>query len=226
MNKKSHWGALLGAGAFALTLSGQAHATTEPDYQTPEQANAALDKYCSPENLKTFAGNRQCVQEVSGQSWKLAESFHASLFPAVGLAAEAGYYPDMVKRWALKISPKTPDQYRDILTVKDYHNPCYNVLSSNIHDPSSALKFSHTTAYGPAKYCIETAVKFSRQYNLPLDFSEAARLSQRIEKLYDYYKTHAIPQAPAEKEAEKELAPLLPPSPVQIPRRPERTYSI
>ncbi len=230
MNKRSQVGAFLGAGVLALALNGQAQAETEPEYKTPQQANAQLDKFCSPQNLKTFAGNAKCVQEISGQSWKLAESFHASLFPAVALEPDAHNYKEMVERWTLMIRSKSstsPEQkIKDLLTIKDYHNPCYNVLSSNIHDPSTALGFSYTTAYGPAKYCVNTAIEFSKRYNLPLDFAEATRLSKRIEQLYDYYKTHAMPQAPAETDAAKESAPLFPRSPVQIPRKPERTYSI
>ena len=169
-------------------------AQSAPQY-TPEQAQANLDRFCSPESLKTRAGHYQCLQESSGQALSFAGQFHALLFTKVGVSPKPENFREMADRWD-KISivhEDVPDSYR----VRTYHQNCYDLLQMNIMDPASPLEFAFTTGYGLPKGCVDEAVRMSRTYNLPLDFKEAARLQAHFDRIYKYYAANpVIPPAP------------------------------
>lgn len=181
------------AAASLLTGVVSSQAAIKPETQSHLPESARLVNYCDYKNMEEYAGQLQCLQETAGQITDFVTKFHGQLFSAVGLPQEAKLFPIMVKRWDERVTGQ------EAWMLRTFHNNCGSKLMSAVMMPEEILKpeYPHTTAYNLPRYCVETAIKMSTQYQLPMDFKEASRLKMHVDGIYEYYKQNPdIPPPP------------------------------
>lgn len=158
-----------------------------PRYSSPEEARASLDKFCNPEvGMKTRGGQELCMQETYGQAYSFALSF----FQKFSLTDAK------LDEWKTR-SHKGVDQAtgdRNYLNGVSYGKTCSALLDSTLNI-APVLDYQPETALGLPRYCVDTALNLSGQFNIPVNTAEGSRLQTHIKWLEDYYKENPIPKA-------------------------------
>lgn len=145
----------------------------------------------------------KCLQETSGQVMTFAEKFHAALFTQEGIAPDVNFYKEMVSAWEREIKTKNlPTAAEDIIKFKEYPKVCYDLIQDNLIRPKDVLSFHHTTGYGIPKFCVDTALEFSKRYQISINTEEAKRLQSHLKNIYNFYdKNPIIPQDSKQKKS-------------------------
>lgn len=120
-------------------------------------------------DIKSFGSGlvqEQCLSEASATAQRFARHFYTQMLHKAGASREAFLY--------------------------QYNVPCENVLTDNIVNPATALKYSHTTGYGAARYCVSRAMELGEKYRLAVNMDEGRRLLSAMDEIYDYYRAHPI----------------------------------
>ena len=181
----------------ALSAPTISEAAGEPPY-TPKTATAKLQQYCNTSNFKTLKDHADCLVETSGQVKTFAENFHAGLFTKQKIEANVKLYDVMVSKWEKEIQKKSfPTAEGDFANLKQYATICYDNMQENLFQPSDVLALSYTTGYNIPKFCIDTALDFSKKYGVKIDQKEAVRLQSHLKNIYSFYTANPkIPGVP------------------------------
>jgi hypothetical protein len=133
---------------------------------------------------------------ASATALELARDFYARLIGGAGLDI-ATVLPDTLARaWEKKLTENggslTDSATADIRTIRNYATPCHHFMEDNIQNPSASLAFSHTTGYGVARYCIESALRIADRTGVTIDVRAASQMLDALDDIYAHYDTHPI----------------------------------
>lgn len=161
----------------------------------PSEANVTKDTTpheCSTKLLNNPFAHENCLRSISVRAKKLSEDFYTKAHEAVGLNPKTTNRSALTKAWQNFFRSPTDEQAEIIRNIGNFEKPCSEILGQTIRDPGAPLKFSHTTGYGAARYCLQSAIKISRQSGISFDAKAAADLLDAIDNLYAHYEAHPI----------------------------------
>lgn len=196
-----HWLTSAFITASLLVGAASSQAAIDPKTQSHLPESKRLTNYCDYKNMQDYEGQLQCLQETAGQVNTLVTKFHGQLFSAVGLAQDPKLYLAMLEKW----DPQITEQEKR--TLRTFHKSCGTELMTAVLMPQEILRHEnpYTTAYNLPRYCVDTAIKMSVTYKLPLDFKEASRLQMHVDAIYKYYEQNPdIPLPPRWGQEEEE----------------------
>jgi hypothetical protein len=157
-----------------------------------QDSSGAFGKECDVNNFKSFADDQNCLRTASQKVKSFSDAFTNQLYNYAGLDKNANRPADLAKAWANLSVPNSAQHEKDIRTIRNYEIPCSDVLNGNIRDPAAPLRFSHTTGYGAARYCLESAIRIAKNSGIKIDFKAATDMLSAIDDLYAHYDQHPI----------------------------------
>jgi hypothetical protein len=189
------WGGLVVCASLAGCL--------ENDTQTPMPASFGLSVAhskapttrphdCDTTRLTTPLAHQTCLKAIAEKAKKLSDDFYFKAHQAMGLNPDVTDRKLLAEAWRKHYPNPTPEQAQIIRTLGNFEHPCSGVLAETIRDPAAPLRFSHTTGYGAARYCLQSAMTISKQTGINFDSQSANDVLDAIDTLYDHYDKNPI----------------------------------
>ena len=157
-----------------------------------QNSSGAFGKACDVNHFKIFADDQNCLRAASQKIKNFSDEFYNQLYSYAGIDKNTNRPADLARAWEKLSVPNSAEHEKDIRTIRNYEVPCSDVLTSNIRDPAAPLRFSHTTGYGAARYCLESAIRIAKNNGLKIDFKAATDMLATIDDLYAHYDQHPI----------------------------------